>query len=100
MIGDKRDYSVQDKQKIMYSSCAKQISIFTVRTPAGISFNLEAKSATEALVRANSPEIGEEIARMIRSAISNVTSVEIFRGSQQFANKKLLFPDTFFKNLD
>ena len=82
----------------MYSPLSKQLSVYIVRTPSGISFHIEARSATEALIRANSPEIGEEIARMIHSAISNVTTVELFRGSRQFANKKLLFQDTFFKN--
>ena len=81
----------------MHRYSAKRFNIYTVKTASGISFNLEASTYSEACARANDPVIAEEIARMMKIAVSNVSRVELFQGPMNLANRKLVFQDRLFR---
>ena len=72
-------------------------SFYTVRTRAGITFTIEASSDQQAWQRANSPELGNNIANLMREAVSHVTSVEFHRGPTHLL-KTPVFGKEIFKN--
>jgi len=70
--------------------------IYTVKTRRGIVFHLEASNDHEARMRANSPQLGEHLAEMMRQAVAGVTSIEPLRGGPAQI-KYPYFPGDFFE---
>ena len=67
--------------------------LYTVRTSAGIVFQIEAPDQATAWQRAHSSALAERLASMMREAVKGVVSVEPLRG----ASRSALFTEEFFR---
>jgi hypothetical protein len=71
------------------------MSMYTVRTCAGITFCIEASSFQEAQQRASSPAISKHISLMIIAAVREISNIELHRGPIHLI-RDIVFDNQFF----
>jgi hypothetical protein len=71
--------------------------LFTVLSKSGIKFYVEASNTSEAEQRARHPAIQRELISMINAAISEIESVEPYRGPTHRVAEKAVFRDDIFR---